>query len=120
MREPSEKQVKYAKKMCKWTGVELPEEYSAQAYWKYISENVEKYKCERARAQIRAEHQKEEIAYDKRKKLAWKKQKDSDWAALNIDSSAFFECVSKGEYNLPSWMPKKEENFDNTYFESEW
>ena len=42
MKDPSEKQIHCAKWISDVTGKPVPKEYSAYAYWLYISENIDK------------------------------------------------------------------------------
>ena len=43
MNNPSEKQVKYAKRIADRLGLELPKDYTKQAYWHFIKDHVEEY-----------------------------------------------------------------------------
>lgn len=49
MKEASKKQVEYAKKISRTLGIDLPEEKTAYAYWKFINYNRTKYKWAKIR-----------------------------------------------------------------------
>jgi len=49
MKEASKKQIDYAEKIAKTLNIDLPEEKTAYAYWKFINEHKNDYKWERSR-----------------------------------------------------------------------
>ena len=101
MREPSKKQTKFAEDIRHWTGVEFPEEYTAQAFWQYINENKPKYE-EKKRKEC--EYWSKVQAEDKEKKAADRRYRESHWAATHLDAKVFMDKVKEGEYDLPFWM----------------
>lgn len=48
MNNPTEKQIKYAKRIADRLGLDLPKDYTKQAYWNFIKEHVEEYNVEEA------------------------------------------------------------------------
>ena len=82
MKEPSKKQVSFARSISFVTKVPLPEEETAQAYFLYIQENIERYNCLR-RAAI-YERQRERAREKERRKIynsVMDDEQDAAWAA---------------------------------------
>lgn len=88
MKEPSEKQIAFARNISAVTKVPLPEDNTAQAYFFYIQENIGKYKAlksamiyERQRERER-EKQKRKIynsVMDDEQDAAWAASMDFSW-----------------------------------------
>lgn len=82
MKEPSEKQISFARSINFVTKVPLPEEETAQAYFIYIRDNIDRYKCLRRCAIY--EHQKE-CEQEKQKRKIYNSymddEQDAAWAA---------------------------------------
>lgn len=100
MREPSGKQIEFAKVISYYLNIELPEEYSAQAYWAYINENKLQYKQKKREE---CEYWSKVQAEDKEKKAAERRRRESQWAAGHLYADTFVECVKNGEYDKPFW-----------------
>ena len=87
MKEPSEKQVSFARSISFVTKVPLPEEETAQAYFIYIRDNIDRYKCLRRCAiyerQIERAREKERKIYnsymDDEQDAAWAASMDFSW-----------------------------------------
>lgn len=87
MKEPSEKQVSFARSISFVTKVPLPEEETAQAYFIYIRDNIDRYKCLRRCAiyerQREREREKERKIYnsymDDEQDAAWAVAMDFSW-----------------------------------------
>lgn len=87
MKEPSEKQVSFARSISFVTKVPLPEEETAQAYFIYIRDNIERYKClrrcaiyERQRERKREKERKIYNSYmDDEQDAAWAAAMDFSW-----------------------------------------
>ena len=87
MKEPSEKQVSFAHSISVVTKVPLPEEETAQAYFIYIRDNIDRYKCLRRCAiyehQREREQEKERKIYnsymDDEQDAAWAAAMDFSW-----------------------------------------
>lgn len=87
MKEPSEKQVSFAHSISFVTKVPLPEEETAQAYFIYIRDNIDRYKCLRRCAiyerQRKREREKERKMYnsymDDEQDAAWAAAMDFSW-----------------------------------------
>lgn len=43
MKTPTEKQIKYARLIANCLKYSLPEEFSKQAYWKFINDHIDEY-----------------------------------------------------------------------------
>ena len=82
MKEPSEKQVSFARSISFVTKVPLPEEETAQAYFIYIRDNIERYKCLRRCAIYELQRERE---YEKQKRKMYNSimddEQDAAWAA---------------------------------------
>lgn len=88
MKEPSKKQISFARNISVVTKVPLPEEETAQAYFIYIQENIDRYKAlksamiyERQRERER-EKQKRKIYnshMDDEQDAAWAAAMDFSW-----------------------------------------
>ena len=100
MREPSQKQIEFAEEIRHCTGEKFPEEYTAQAFWRYINENKPKYE-ERKRKEH--EYWSRVQAEDREKKAADRRRRESQWAAGHLYADTFIECVKNGEYDKPYW-----------------
>lgn len=93
MREPSEKQIEFAKAISYYLNLELPEEYSAQAYWKYINENSEKvYEVQESRRQ----EVWKEIAESRAKDV---RRRESIWASGHLHADTYVRLVKEGVYD---------------------
>ena len=87
MKEPSEKQVSFARSISFVTKVPLPEEETAQAYFIYIRDNIERYKslrrCAIYERQLEREREKERKRYnsymDDEQDAAWAAAMDFSW-----------------------------------------
>ena len=87
MKEPSEKQVSFARSISFVTKVPLPEEETAQAYFIYIRDNIDRYKCLRRCAiyerQMERAREKERKIYnsymDDEQDAAWAASMDFSW-----------------------------------------
>ena len=87
MKEPSEKQVSFARSISFVTKVPLPEEETAQAYFVYIRDNIDRYKClrrcaiyERQRERERGKERKIYNSYmDDEQDAAWAASMDFSW-----------------------------------------
>ena len=87
MKEPSEKQISFARSISFVTKVPLPEEETAQAYFIYIRDNIDRYKCLRKCAmyerQMEREREKERKIYnsyaDDEQDAAWAAAMDFSW-----------------------------------------
>ena len=87
MKEPSEKQISFARSISFVTKVPLPEEETAQAYFIYIRDNIERYKClrrcaiyERQRERAREKERKIYNSYmDDEQDAAWAAAMDFSW-----------------------------------------
>ena len=87
MKEPSEKQVSFARSISFVTKVPLPEEETAQAYFIYIRDNIDRYKCLRRCAiyerQRERKREKERKIYnsvmDDEQDAAWAAAMDFSW-----------------------------------------
>ena len=98
MREPSKKQISFAQEIRHLTGIELPDEFSAQAYWKYIDANKLEYEKKKRQE---CEYWSRVQAEDREKKAVERRRRDSEWAAANLYADTFKECVKNGEYDKP-------------------
>lgn len=82
MKKPSEKQVSFARSISFVTKVPLPVEDTAQAYFIYIRDNIERYKCLRRCAIY--EHQRK-CEQEKQKRKIYNSyaddEQDAAWAA---------------------------------------
>ena len=76
MKKPSDKQEVFAIWISKVTNKPLPTEYTAQAYFLYIQENIEQYQ-ELKSKQIHQYHQTRKHIYDS----VMDKGEDAEWAA---------------------------------------
>lgn len=87
MKEPSEKQISFARSISFVTKVPLPEEETAQAYFIYIRDNIDRYKClrrcaiyERQRERKREKERKIYNSYmDDEQDAAWAATMDFSW-----------------------------------------
>lgn len=87
MKEPSEKQISFARSISFVTKVPLPEEETAQAYFIYIRDNIDRYKClrrcaiyERQRERKREKERKIYNSYmDDEQDAAWAAAMDFSW-----------------------------------------
>lgn len=82
MKEPSEKQVSFARSISFVTKVPLPEEETAQAYFIYIRDNIDRYKC--LRNCIIYERQRERKQEKQKRKMYnsyMDDEQDAAWAA---------------------------------------
>ena len=87
MKEPSEKQISFARSISFVTKVPLPEEETAQAYFIYIRDNIDKYKCLRRCAiyerQMERKREKERKMYNSymgdEQDAAWAAAMDFSW-----------------------------------------
>ena len=87
MKEPSEKQVSFARSISFVTKVPLPKEETAQAYFIYIRDNIDRYKClrncaiyERQRERKREKERKIYNSYmDDEQDAAWAAAMDFSW-----------------------------------------
>ena len=82
MKEPSEKQVSFARSIGFVTKVPLPEEETAQAYFIYIRDNIERYNCLRRCAIYERQRERER---EKQKRKIYNSymddEQDAAWAA---------------------------------------
>lgn len=84
MKEPSEEQISFARSISFVTKVPLPEEKTAQAYFIYIRDNIDRYKCLRRCAiyERKREKQKRKIynSYmDDEQDATWAAAMDFSW-----------------------------------------
>ena len=88
MKEPSEKQASFARSISFVTKVPLPEEETAQAYFIYIRDNVDRYKClrrcaiyerQRAREQEKQKRKIYNSVMDDEQDAAWAAAMDFSW-----------------------------------------
>ncbi len=116
LKEPSKKQIHMANLIHEHFGVPTPEEFSARAYWGYIS----KYYSEMV------EHIKGVHAYNKRIRISqqdsidrqerWRRQREADWVAIHA-KSAWPEYVLDGG-QLPSWLSQENPDDFRRYLRS--
>lgn len=82
MKEPSEKQISFARNISAITKAPLPEENTAQAYFFYIQENINRYKA--LKSAMIYEHQRERER-EKQKRRMYNShmddEQDAAWAA---------------------------------------
>lgn len=69
MKKPSEKQVSFAHSISLTTKVPLPEEETAQAYFLYIQENIERYNCLRSCAIYERQREREREKQKRKRKI---------------------------------------------------
>ena len=81
MKEPSEKQISFARSISFVTKVPLPEEETAQAYFIYIRDNIDRYKCLRRCAIYERQMEREREKVRKMYNSYMDDEQDAAWAA---------------------------------------
>lgn len=93
MREPSERQIEFAKSISYYLHIELPAEYSAKAYWKYINQNSAKmYEVIESRREEAYNRIVESRAKDVRRR-------ESIWASGHLYPDTYVRLVNEGVYD---------------------
>ena len=96
MREPSQKQIDFAEDIRHWTGVEFPEEYTAQAFWRYINENKPKYEEAKRKE---CEYWSRVQAEDRERKAKDARRRESIWASGHLHADTYVQLVKEGVYD---------------------
>lgn len=101
---PSGKQQNAAKIISSVLGIPLPAEFSMDAYWVFIFENIEesKQRAYAQRIQCRKSLQNARVAAAK-SNVQLIAQHEADWEALNLDARVWAQRVLDGEELPPSW-----------------
>ena len=94
---PSEAQQNAAQIISRVLRIDLPQEFSAKAYWGYISQHM-------AESKKRSRRQRLTPPRVDPAKQRWRAQREADWEATHISSSVFAQRVLDGESLPPSWV----------------
>ncbi len=100
---PSEAQQNSARIISEVLGIPLPKEFSAKAYWLYISEHMteSKQRVQQRRSALRA------YAADQKRRdermAKWRAQREADWEATHLDAGVHAQRVLDGGLP-PSWV----------------
>lgn len=93
MREPSGRQIEFAKLISYYLNIELPEEYSAQAYWEYINKNSSRmYEIIESRREEAYNRIMDSRAKDVRRR-------ESIWASGHLYPDTYVKLVKEGVYD---------------------
>ena len=93
MREPSGRQVEFAKSISYYLNIELPEVYSAKSYWEYINKHSARmYDVLEARREEAHRNIVEKRAGDVRRR-------ESIWASGHLYPDTYVRLVEEGVYD---------------------
>lgn len=97
---PSENQQKAAQIISEVLDIDLPEIFSADAYWVYINQHMDK---SRKKSRSRYRFHSFQQNYSSTQVLEMHTQHKADWEALHLDSNVYSQRVLDGKSLPPSW-----------------